>query len=611
MVPRPALRHVVALAIAVVLWASASRAFAWVELTVGRDDVRVEIDRQGKARIEHRVLLLVSGGPLRSFSIRGVDSDAEIEPGAFVVPEAADKAGQLDGAKPVVIEKKTPQAPGTPRADFEVGFEDKGLYRGRYIVVVRYRTDLLATGSIVREGNSWLVRWLGPAWDHGLDTTRAAFTVPMGQTEPRAELPGSETEGPQEDDISVLSTVTRKGPVDVIELVRLYAARGERVAWTFRIDARALDAGAPVPAKPAPVPAAERMIAVRKDVGLEVLLGAGLGLFLLIAGLVVVHGHEVRMRAKERGVVPRPLAPLPLAVRACLAAVVYLGGLWLVLSGRASVGGPLLSSAFALFVWYLPSRAKHEARPPGQWLPLRLGELVDRELPHDRGFFVFTSHAGLATFATLLLVALAAGVFAFTRSAGHLPLVIAGAAPLFALFASGGRRSLPVDLAVDPIPLLRSVAIKLSRARPGLRLVPRVRLPQSRADADEIRLVAVVPDAAQGLRSVEIGCGWAAGPGGYVILPEIVVRFEAGTPCADVAASLEASAKKGPGRKLDERVLVFTPKLPTRRLTVELALAVIDRLGAAQKRAGGDATSAPPRARRAKVESSADRRDAA
>ncbi len=611
MVPRPALRHFVALAIGALLWASASRAFAWVELTVGRDDVRVEIDRQGKARVEHRVLLLVSGGPLASFSIRGVDPDAEIEPGAFVVPEAAEKAGQLDGAKPVTVEKKTPQAPGTPRADFEVGFEGKGLYRGRYVVVVRYRTDFLATGSIVREGNSWLVRWLGPSWDHGLDTTRAAFTVPMGQTEPRAELPGSESEGPQEDDSSVLSTVTRKGPVDVIELVRLYAARGERVAWSFRIDARALDAGAPVPSKPAPVPAAERTIGVQKDFGLEVLLGAGIGLFLLLAGLVVVHGHEVRVRAKDRGVVPRPLVPLPLAVRACLAAIVYLGGLWLVLSGRASVGGPLLASAFCLFVWYLPSRAKHEARPPGQWLPLRIGELVDRELVQDRGFFVISSRAGLATFATLAAAAVAAGVFAFTRSIAHLPLVLAGAAPLFALFASGGSRSLPVDLAVDPIPLLRSVAIKLSRARPGLRLVPRVRLPQSRADADEIRLVAVVPEAAQGLRSVEIGCGWAAGPGGYVILPEIIVRFEAGTPCAEVASSLESSAKKGPGRKLDERVLVFTPKLPTARLTVELALAVIDRLGTAQKRGAGDGAGDAPRTRRPKSEAPEERRDAA
>ncbi|NUO47584.1 MAG: hypothetical protein HOV80_01875 [Polyangiaceae bacterium] len=611
MVPRSALRHFVALAIGVVLWASASRAFAWVELTIGRDDVRVEIDRQGKARIEHRVQLLVSGGPLASFSIRGVDPDAEIEPGSFVVPEAAEKAGQLDGAKPVTVEKKTDKAPGTPRADLDVGFEGKGLYRGRYIVVVRYRTDLLATGSIAREGNSWLIRWLGPSWDHGLDNPRAAFTVPMGQTEPRAELPGAEAEGPQEDDGSVLSTVTRKGPVDVIELARLYAARGERIAWTFRIDARALDAGAPVASKPAPVPASDRAIAAPKDFGLEVLLGAGIGLFLLLAGLVVVHGHEVRMRAKERGVVPRPLVPLPLAVRACLGAIVYLAGMWLVLSGRASVGGPALAGAFALFVWYLPSRAKHEARPPGQWLPLRLGELVDRALPQDRGFFVLSSRAGLTTFASLFVIAVALGILAFTRSSVHLPLVLAGAAPLFSLFASGGRRSLPVDLAVDPIPLLRDVAIKLGRARPGLRLVPRVRLPQSSADADEIRLVAVVPEATQGLRSVEIGCGWAAGPGGYVILPEIVVRFEAGTPCAELASSLEASAKKGPGRKLDERVLVFTPKLPTRRLTVELALAVIDRLGVAQKRGAVDAAAEPPRTRRPKREVPEERRDAA
>jgi hypothetical protein len=58
---------------------------------VARDDIRVHVDRDGTARVEHKVLLLVSGGPLKSFTIRGVDGDAALEDGAFVIPEADDE----------------------------------------------------------------------------------------------------------------------------------------------------------------------------------------------------------------------------------------------------------------------------------------------------------------------------------------------------------------------------------------------------------------------------------------------------------------------------------------------------------------------------------------
>jgi hypothetical protein len=613
MVPWSVLRPFIALLFGLAVAAWSPRALAWVELTVARDDVRVEIDRQGKARVEHRVLLLVSGGPLPSFTMRGVDPDAELESGAFVVSEKNEKAGQLEDATPVTVTKKEAAvgASAVARSDLEITFEGKGISRGRYVVVVRYRTDLLAGGAIVRDGSGWMVRWLGPAWEHGLDTTRAAFVVPMAPTEPKAEMHEAAPGAPDEDDTSVLSTVTRKGAVDTIELVRLYAARGERVVWAFRLDGRALDAGAPPEATPLPSAPAEPSAASSRPLGLEVLLGVFLALFFLIAGAVFLHGYEIKKRAADRGVVPRPLVPLPLALRACLAAAVYLAGAWLEIASRASLAAALLVACFAIFVWYLPVRTRPEARPPGQWLPLRLAEITDRPPARDTGLFVLSSSAGRVALALLVVIAGAAIAILATRAPYHAAVVAAGAAPLFALFATGGRRSLPVDLAVDPIPLLRDVAVRLARARPGVRLVPRVRLPQGQADADEIRLAVVPPDPVAGLRAVEIGCGWALGPGGYLLLPEILLRFEPTSPCASIARTLEASARKAPGRKLDEQVMVFSPKLPSARLTLELALAVVDRVTSAQKR-GVTPPAAEPKGKPARERGeSRDRRDAA
>lgn len=593
MVPRSVLRLLVAFAMFVALGLASSAALAWVELTVARDDVRVEVSRNGKARVEHKILLLVSGGPLKSLVVRGVDADAEVEQGAYVVPEKDDKAGRLEGAEQVQIAKKSAESGSSAvsRTDLDVTLGEKGLSRGRYVVVFRYKTDLVASGSLVNEGATSNLRWMGPSWDDGLDATRASFVFPVAPSEPRAAAT-TDDGADSNDDARLLSTVTRRGATDMIELVRLYAARGERVLWTVRVDARAFDvAPSEGPSAPA-LPPHERRSTAPQAIGLELYLPAGFGLFVALAALVVLQGHEVKKRAKERQAIPRPLVPIPLLARACLASGLHLGGAWLVFLTRSTFAGALLSSAFTLFVWYLPARVKHEARPRGKWLPVRLAEVFGAKSAAPPGLFHLDGRRGKAL-ASLLLIATIAGVAWASRQSLDLALTIACAGiPLLALFVTGGRRSLPVDLAVDPIPFLHEVALRLQRARPQLRLVPRIRLPEGRADADEIRLAVLPPEPVAGLRAVEVASGFAVGPAGHVLLPEILLRFENGTPCADIARSLEPSARKAPGRKLDERVLVFTPKLPAARLTAELVLAVLERVS--QPRPKTAPPAAPP-----------------
>lgn len=605
MLRRSALRLLVTLAISAVVGLLSTSAWAWVELTVARDDLRLDVGRDGKARVEHRVLLLVSGGPLKSVTVRGVDADAEIEPGAYVIAEKDDKAGQLEAAEPVQITKKPADTgtPGVTRTDLDVRLGEKGLGRGRYVLVFRYGTDLLATGSLAREGATAALRWMGPSWDDGLDATRAAFTFPVAPTEPRADGAPAEP-GEQVDDAGFLSTVTRKGSVDQIELVRLYAARGERVLWAVRIDSRALDGG-PLDAEPAasaPSASSPRALeASTKTGGLEIWLPLGFALFVLVAGVVVAQGQEIQRRAAERGVSARPLIPLPVLVRACLASAALLAGAWLVYTSRSTLGGAITSVCFVPFVWHRPSRAKLEARPPGKWLPVRLGEVFGAAPAPLPGLFHLDGRRGrLLALSTFVLL----GVGTYLAARQSLDMAVAAPClglPLLGLFVTGGRRTLPVDLAVDPIPLLHEVALRLQRARPDIRLIPRIRLPEGRADSDEVRLAVLPAEPAGGLRSVEIATGFASGPGGYVLLPEILLRFEQGSPCAELARGLECSARRAPGRRLDERVLVFTPKLPTARLTAELALAIVERVSHPRAKQDSPLASATPGARRRKA----------
>ncbi len=603
MLRRSALRLLVTLAIFVAMGLLPASAFAWVELTVARDDIRLDVGRDGKARVEHRVLLLVSGGPLKSLSLRGVDADAAIEPGAYVIAEKDDKAGNIEVAEPVQITKKTADTgtPGVSRNDLDITLGDKGLGRGRYVLVVRYGTDLLATGALAREGATAALRWMGPSWEHGLDATRAVFSFPVAPTEPRAD--GSPIEpGDSADDPGFVSTVTRKGTIDQIELVRLYASRGERVLWAVRVDARALDGGPLEVSTAAPPPADGRPRATTAPtMGLEIWLPVGFALFVVVAGLVVIQGSEIRRRASDRGVAARPLVPLPILARACLASAALLGGAWLVYSARAMLGGALLSASFVAFVWHLPSKARHEARPPGKWLPVRLGEIFGRPPVAPAGVFHLDGRRGRVLVALVLALVAAGSYLASRRSLDIAVAVLCLGLPLCALFVTGGRRALPVDLAADPVPLLHAIALRVQRARSEVRLVPRIRLPEGRADSDEVRLAVLPPDPAAGLRAVEVAMGFAVGPGGYVLLPEILLRFEHGSPCAELARGLECSARRAPGRKLDERVLVFTPKLPTARLTAELVLALLERVSqprAKQSSASPASATQDPRARK-------------
>jgi len=574
----------VAFALALALLAVPSRANAWVEMHVARDDVRVTVAPDGQAKVEHKVLLLVSGGPLKSFTIRGVDSDAMLEDGAYVIREKDDLASSLENAVPLRVERVADAASGS--ADLAVVIDGgRGISRGRYLAVVRYRTQLASSGAIRVEGSSARLDWTGPRWDDGLDTTRAWFVFPAAPLEPKTIEPSDDDDSAGQG--TFLSTLARRPEGDVLEVVRPYASRGERVLWSIRFDARALTiAGSR--AQPgsdhlarddhggAGRPSLVRLVRDARDTAF--IIGA-LALFLLVTSLVAAHAIEVRQRAAARGQQARPLIPVAIAVRAIAAGLMFVAGLWLELHEPKSLPGALLVASSVIWIWHRTARARPALRGPGTWLCVRVDEAFAMSRPPRRVFDPSTWPGALMMLVIVVGFA-AAGRLVAEKSLYHGVLVALDVVPLLALFFTGRASSLVPDLTVDTIPLLSKVVRRVEARGGSCRVVPRVRVPQGEPDTDELRIVFLPRDPVRGLRAIELATAYALGPGGHVLLPEILVRFQEGSPCQPIVERLEPYGRAQRGRNLDERVVAFLPKLPTLAMTSELVLALLEHTSA-------------------------------
>lgn len=576
---------------------------AWVEMHVARDDIRVTVDKDGGARVEHKVLLLVSGGPLKSFTIRGVDADASVEEGPYLVSEQGDKAGSTDDSIPLAVRRETSES---GRTDIVLEIDGgRGVGRGRWVAVVRYRTNLVAQGLVKVEGTTARIDWIGPSWDDGLETTRMWLNVPTAPIEPKAIEPGDDEADAGRG--TFLSTLSRRPGTDILELVRPYASKGERVVWSVRVDARAItqegpasENGPPAP-RPHEVDARQPLRLVSDARGTLLWLGA-FALFVLVASLVAAHSVEVSRAAALRGQKPRPLVPLPGILRAALAAALFVAGIGLQLHQPSSLLGSLAVSACVPLVWHRTSSAKAKLRGPGAWLCIRVEEAFAAARPRPSGFFSATSlRGGLLLFALVLAFACASRVLA-ERSVYHAILIALDIIPLLSLFLAGRSAIFEPDPAVDPIPLFSDVVRRVQKKSPQpVRVIPRVRIPNGEPDADEIRVVFVPSRPTRGLKAVELAAVFGCGPGGWVTLPEVLLRFDEGSACDELVQGLEPFGRVQRGRRAEERVVSFCPKVPTATVTADLVLAVLERTTTATVT---EPTDKPrPKARRAPARS--------
>lgn len=569
-------RALPAFATAAALVAAPRAAHAWVEAHVVADDVRITLERDAPARVEHRITVRIAGGPLRTLDLRGVDGDAEPEPEAFVVTERDAALKSLGSAREVTAEllppDNKPTKDGSPSPSvLRLRLGEKGIGRGTYVVQVRYRTRLAERGFVTHDGTVARVRWQGLTWEDGFDSARVTFDLPAApsppRTEERAAAPGAEAP-------LVLSTVRRKGERDEIELVRPYAPIGEAIPWTFLADGRAFaKASAPVRAADAPMISITQPGGAAGRFGALWLAAAAAG-FLGWAMLVARKVREVTLGALATGAKPAPLVPMPLLARAPLSAVALALAAWLQVVQRTwTLGALALLAAVALVVHKVPAWPKSFfLRRPGRWLPVAERDaFAPPERP--RGAYLDVStRAGKVGF-VLALAAFAGLSWLAAQTSRHLAAMVAlDAVLVLALFGTGRRTEQPPRPVEKASPFLRDVSRRLAKTLGDTaRLVGRIRVPDGETQPDELRLSVVPRPAAQGFRALEAGVVIAPGMGGAALLPGVILRYVEGSPCEAQLGALVRAGKLTRGKKPGEVAVVFTPRLPTARMTADLA----------------------------------------
>lgn len=576
----------------------------WIENHVLGDEVRIEVDRDGKALVEHRITLKTNGSVrLESYTIEGVDRDAVPQDNSYAIPASDALSNSLDSATPVTMEVRLPEAPeqqvppdpsaAAPQdslrpAELVVRIDsDRGLRRGTYVFVLRYRTDLRARGMIERDGSMVAIRWVNPTWDDGFDNARVLFVVPSAPTPPRA-LDNASAEPAENEAVLLpryLSEVRRAADADEIELLRSYLPKGEAVAWSIRVDPRALE---PLPA---PTPAAIEPQAVpgRTSVSSAVarswLVGAAATLLLIYTLLTLFKARQVARQARQVAAVVRPWVPLPVSLRALLAGMALTGGVGLQLLGDRPFEGSLLVVAAAVLSAHGAARSDPAAaiRGPGRWLTVREQEALRPVARASGGWLDASTRLGKLTLAVALALLGAAVSVLWVRwdAPYRAGLIALDGVALLALWGTGCRRALPPDMAVAPIAFFRKLTKRMRRAKAGrdLKVVARLRLPEGAVDPDEIRLLVAPRLPLRGFAGIEVGLTYVTGPGARVAMPEVLLRFGADSPCERAVASLASHGRSSPGRKPGERVLAFAPRFPTVRMTSEIVVALAARVG--------------------------------
>ena len=107
---------------------------------------------------------------------------------------------------------------------------------------------------------------------------------------------------------------------------------------------------------------------------------------------------------------------------------------------------------------------------------------------------------------------------------------------------------------------------------------PLARVPQGAAEPDELRLLVLPKPALPGLVAVEAGLDFHQGMLGVLPLPYVIVRV---LENSEAAEAMPRGLLWTRGRSAEERVAVLRPKVPTRKVTLELVKHLARRLSVA------------------------------
>jgi len=536
------------------------------ERSVEASTTTLELNADGSAIVRHELVVSSQGAPLVSFTLRGVDADAQPLADASVLRLSGDQTASL------------PQ-PAQLRAQdgalvLETG-ERRGLRGSSFLLRFGYRTELRARGLIqpLAAERGARLSWVGPRFDDGVDSVTVIVRAPAAAS----PLSVADT-GENERYGAIVSELRRSRDRDELELVRAHVARDEAMRWEIELDGAF--AGESVAARAAPSVDASRAQVSPVDAVLDMApvpasrrgpqpldIAALVGVGVVYAALVLLKARAVARAAVARQAVPRAWVMWPALLRAsCAGAALGAAG------AIASFGDPPLLAALALLVamaFAAHAAPERELRVlgPGEWRPLEPSALLQRRpQPLPGAWFDAGRWRGF-----LLLVSLLGGVvYAASRAFEHSPfsgacILLAGAA-LLPIFCTGRAAELPVDALGHGARFLTAVSERLG-PKSGLLVTPIGRVGGANGELDELRLSIAPARPVPGLLGLELGLELLPGFTGPSARPVVIVRAAEGSACQ---RALPRGLTWTRGRCADERASLVRPKLPTVALSVAL-----------------------------------------
>ncbi|MFT5355871.1 MAG: hypothetical protein ACI9KE_003091 [Polyangiales bacterium] len=458
-----------------------ARSMAWTEAEIETLRAELHIGEDANVRVEMTLQLHVRGGWLERLEVAGLDE-------GFVLDEESVRfRGEGQPRYPRVVRRDD------GRLQFSFARREAPR-RGHYEISFTYRTDLSASAR--PEGERTRYDWTLPGWRTGLDGVEVVVVGP-------SSLRFAESE-------DVLATIAkeRSQEGDEATLTWKRAHLPRTVPWTL-----GFTFGGPSPAPTALVDAPE-------DAALETGPSESEGQTPLawLSLLTLLGLLSFRGRANRYGVAPRPLIPLPTAIRVVL--LLGIGALSLVDHTSVPLLGP--GACFiAILLGFERTPAAAAAPRLGTWRPLGSRErlpIVHR--PWD-AFFDGTSLVGGLSLCAVVAPAWILGPWGIWTLALVTP------------WLTGTRRQLPLDLVSKRQRLLQVAATAPAGAYAlGLAIHE-----CASGKGQDVRLRIATKHRCPGLVRFDVVSAERQGPGGLYAVERVLVVAREESPAHAIATS--------------------------------------------------------------------------
>jgi hypothetical protein len=546
---------------------SPTRARAWVDNGVQSSTITLQLAADGTALVQHEIGLGLRGERFKSFTLSGIDADAELVGGASAIRTDGERSAEPMSLEPTLsgegLVLRVPVKNGAVGRTFLLRFS--------------YRTDLRARGLLRERGDKVELHWTGPRFDNGVDSATLLVRTAPGKTAPQvpaesapqpSDTSDAERSAPEQVNYgTVVSTLRRSNGGDEIELVRPRTAKGEAAYWRLDLDASLFELAAasdatsvtPTSGTDALPPALGKPLPAQHQTRARSLAWAAL-LGIAYALLVALKTHWTTRAAELGGCHARALIALPRSLRIGLAGLCFAIAATLVMVWEAPVIAALALIGAMLLAAQRSPELDPALRGPGEWRPLGADAFEQKPAPPVPGAWL---DAGRAPGFVLLALLLSGWGFVaaslYTASPYEGACALLASAALLPLFCTGRERDLPLDPLRYGKVFFRRLSKRLAK-RGELTTTPLGRFAEANGEVDELRLALQPDKSLPGLLGLELALEFHHGLGGSGATPVVLLRAADGSPCY---RALPRELVWTRGRTAEERVSLIEPRLPT------------------------------------------------